>query len=177
MDTIVKQVRALHTIAGEFSAYAMLPGLQPESRDPVEFMRATLEPYRSAPAPEIELVENYEATPHVLIDERVLGRAVINLVENALQAMPDGGRLTISVRADESRGQALLTVRDSGEGLRPEVRRRLFEPYFSTKSSGTGLGLAIMRRAVEAHEGEIEVESEHGCGTAFVICLPFGRES
>ena len=176
LDTIIKQVRALHTIAGEFSAYAKLPGLQAESVDPVEFMRSTLEPYRSAPAPRIELVEQYEPTPHASIDERVLGRAVINLVENALQAMPDGGRLTISVRPDDTRRQALLSVRDTGQGLLPEVRRRLFEPYFSTKSSGTGLGLAIMRRAVEAHEGEIEVESEYGCGTAFVIRLPFSPE-
>ena len=102
---------------------------------------------------------------------------MINLVENAMQAMPDGGRLTISVRPDEERRQALLSVRDTGQGLLPEVRRRLFEPYFSTKSSGTGLGLAIMRRAVEAHEGEIEVESEYGRGSAFVIRLPFSHEA
>ncbi len=102
---------------------------------------------------------------------------MINLVENARQAMPDGGRLTVGVQPDPVRRQALLSVRDTGEGLLPEVRRRLFEPYFSTKSSGTGLGLAIMRRAVEAHEGEIEVESEYGSGTTFVIRLPYSDEA
>jgi signal transduction histidine kinase/HAMP domain-containing protein len=172
LETIIKQVRALHTIAGEFSAYARLPDLQPESTDPVEFMRETLEPYRNAPAPGVELVEAYRNAPVVSIDRRVLARAVINLLENALQAMPEGGTLTVGVQADAARKQVLLSVQDTGIGLLPEVRRRLFEPYFSTKSSGTGLGLAILRRAVEAHHGEVEVESALGQGSRFVIRLP-----
>ena len=68
--------------------------------------------------------------------------------------------------------EVAIAVEDSGTGLDPEVRRRLFEPYFSTKSSGTGLGLAIVRRAVEAHQGRIEVRSELGQGTSIRIVLP-----
>ena len=92
--------------------------------------------------------------------ERVLARAVVNLVENALQAMDAGGHLTISVAHDPRTDEVELSVADTGHGLGPEVRSRLFEPYFSTKSSGTGLGLAISRRAVEVHGGSIEVSSE-----------------
>jgi len=97
---------------------------------------------------------------------------VINLIENALQAMPEGGRLRVWVRGDARRGAVSLGVSDTGGGLDPEARKRLFEPYFSTKSAGTGLGLPIVRRAVEAHHGRIEVASEPGRGTSFEILLP-----
>ena len=97
---------------------------------------------------------------------------MVNLIENALQAMSDGGTLTVAVAPDDERNEVVLTVADTGVGLSAEVRRRLFEPYFSTKSSGTGLGLAIARRAVEAHQGRIEVEAREGRGTAFRIHLP-----
>ena len=83
-----------------------------------------------------------------------------------------GGTLTVAVAPAEGADEIVLTVADTGVGLSPEVRRRLFEPYFSTKSSGTGLGLAIARRAVEAHHGRIEVEDRDGGGTAFRIHLP-----
>jgi two-component system nitrogen regulation sensor histidine kinase NtrY len=172
LETVIKQVRTLYQIAGEFSAYAKLPALAPEPADPVAFLRATLGPYRAAKPQGVEIVERYEPTGSVAIDGKVLARAVINLVENALHAMPDGGTLTISVRADEERGLARISVADTGTGLDPGVRKRLFEPYFSTKSSGTGLGLAIVRRAVEAHQGSIDVESERGRGTTFHIRLP-----
>jgi two-component system nitrogen regulation sensor histidine kinase NtrY len=172
LETIIKQVRMLYQIAGEFSAYAKLPSLAPEPADPVAFVRTTIGPYRAAKPPDIELEESYEPTGQVNIDAKVLSRAVLNLVENALQAMPDGGTLELSVRPDEAGEAAVLAVRDTGSGLDPDVQKKLFEPYFSTKSFGTGLGLAIVLRAVEAHRGTIEVESELGSGTTFTIRLP-----
>jgi two-component system nitrogen regulation sensor histidine kinase NtrY len=172
LETVIKQVRNLYDIAGEFSAYAKLPDLKPEPLDPVAFMRATIGPYRASGLSHVELDERYEPSGTVAIDPKVLGRAVVNLVENALEAMPDGGRLTISVGPDEARGEVVLAVGDTGIGLDPEVRRRLFEPYFSTKSSGTGLGLAIVRRAVEAHHGRIELNTAVAGGTTFEIRLP-----
>ncbi len=172
LETIIKQVRMLYQIAGEFSAYAKLPSLAPEPADPVAFVRATIGPYRAAKPPNVELVERYEPTGQVAIDSKVLSRALLNLVENALQAMPGGGTLELSVRPDEETDEAVLAVRDTGSGLDPDVQKKLFEPYFSTKSSGTGLGLAIVLRSVEAHKGTIEVESELGRGTTFRIRLP-----
>jgi signal transduction histidine kinase/HAMP domain-containing protein len=171
IDTVIKQVRTLYEIAGEFSTYAKLPVLTPEPHDPVEFMREMLSPYRSSAIEGIELVEDYEESPAVAIDYRVLTRAVVNLIQNAIQAMPDGGQLRVSVQPT-TRDRVEIGVRDTGIGLDPEVTRRLFEPYFSTKSSGTGLGLAITLRAVEAHQGTIEVDSESGRGTSFRILLP-----
>ena len=99
--------------------------------------------------PGITIAENYDATTTIAADSKVLSRAVINLIENALHAMPEGGTLTVGATDDAGNGNVALTVADTGPGLDAEVRRRLFEPYFSTKSSGTGLGLAIARRAVE----------------------------
>jgi len=171
LDTVIKQVRTLYGIAGEFSTYARLPDLQPEPLDAVEFMRKTIDPYRASGLRRVELVEHYEPSGTVAIDSKVLGRAMVNLVENALEAMPDGGRLTIAVGPDEALGEVLFAVSDTGVGIDPEARRRLFEPYFSTKSSGTGLGLAIVRRAVEAHHGHIEIKTDDD-GTTFEIRLP-----
>jgi len=171
IETVIKQVRTLYEIAGEFSTYAKLPVLKREPHDPAEFMRETMSPYRSSTLAGIELVETYDDVPKVAIDYRVLSRAVVNLIENAIQAMPDGGRLDVSVSAPN--GEVVeIGVDDNGVGLDPEVRRRLFEPYFSTKSSGTGLGLAIARSAIEAHQGTIEVDSALGKGTRFRIRLP-----
>lgn len=172
LDTIIKQVRALYEIAGEFSAYAKLPALAPEPTDPIEFMRSAIRPYLAVGPPGVTIEERYEPSPAVSIDRRVLSRAVINLVENALQAMPDGGKLTVAVAHDERDAEVVLSVIDTGVGLTAEVHARLFEPYFSTKSAGTGLGLAIVRRAVEAHDGRIDVESAPRRGTAFHIRLP-----
>ena len=86
--------------------------------------------------------------------------------------MPEGGTLGVGVAASEGSESVELSVSDTGPGLGREVRRRLFEPYFSTKSSGTGLGLAIVRRAVEAHGGVIEVTSVPDRGTTFRLRLP-----
>jgi signal transduction histidine kinase len=107
-----------------------------------------------------------------LADRRVLGRALINLIENALHAMNGQGTLSLAVQPGESPGHVRMSVRDTGPGIADEVRGRLFEPYFSTKSAGTGLGLAIVQRAIQAHDGMIEVETEPGRGTAFHVVLP-----
>ncbi len=172
LETILKQVRALYGIAGEFSAFAKLPDLAPEPTDPVAFMREVIAPYRAGSPLGVTIEESYEPAPPVRIDRRVLSRALVNLVENALQAMERGGTLSVAVRGSQNNGSVELIVSDSGPGLDARARRRLFEPYFSTKSSGTGLGLAIVRRAVEAHRGQITVWSEQGRGTAFTISLP-----
>jgi signal transduction histidine kinase len=117
----------------------------------------------------------------VLGDPAALEQAVVNLVVNACDAMPEGGTLTIrtalAVEADE-RGEvasrAVLEVRDTGAGIPDEVRARIFEPYFTTKpgAKGTGLGLVQVHRAVSASEGTIDVESAPGRGTCFRVSLP-----
>ncbi len=171
IENVTKQVRALREIAAEFSAYAKLPTLRTEPTDPVAFLGEIAATYRSGRPPGVAVEERYEPASPIAADRRVLGRAIVNLVENALQAMPDGGTLTFAVHPSPG-GGTTLTVADTGVGLDPSAQRHLFQPYFSTKSSGTGLGLAIVRRSVEAHGGTIVVESAKGKGTAFHIRLP-----
>jgi signal transduction histidine kinase len=103
------------------------------------------------------------------IDSAMLRRALLNLSFNAIDAMPQGGRL--SIRAYETPGAAHIDVADTGPGIPADALPRLFEPFFTTKSSGTGLGLAIVRRICEAHEGEITVDSSAE-GARFCIRIP-----
>ncbi|MCU0623611.1 MAG: ATP-binding protein [Gemmatimonadaceae bacterium] len=113
-------------------------------------------------------------------DEDLLVRAVLNLALNAVQAMPDGGTLALAVSTDAARvpreaahlgDVAIVTVRDTGPGLAPEVRERIFQPFITTKAGGHGLGLPVTHRAIEAHRGVIGVETGPG-GTCFTLCLP-----
>jgi signal transduction histidine kinase len=94
----------------------------------------------------------------------------LNLVLNGMQAMPEGGTLTIEASADDH--SLFLNVADSGTGIPPDDFPKIFDAYFTTKATGSGLGLAIARRIVEAHGGKIVAESEPGRGSRFRITLP-----
>jgi signal transduction histidine kinase len=108
--------------------------------------------------------------PLLKADREYLRQTLLNLVLNGLQAMPDGGTLTLEANA--SNGNLLITITDTGVGISQENLPRIFEPYFTTKPKGSGLGLAIARRIVEAHGGTIAVSSEAGQGCRFRISLP-----
>jgi two-component system, sporulation sensor kinase E len=114
-------------------------------------------------------------TPDVLADEEQLWQAVLNLIRNALDAMPGGGTLTVRTHA-ESR-YAELQIADTGEGMTAEQVRQLFVPFFSTKSNGTGLGLAMAQQIVAEHGGRIECTSVVGEGTTFTLRLPLNGEA
>ena len=164
LETIVRNVKELRDISGAFSTYAKIPELTLETIDPAAFLREVAAPYRAAPPPGVSIVERHAAAHEILADTRILRRAIVNLIENALQAMPEGGTLVVA-SGPGAPGEVVLDIQDTGAGLTPAARARLFEPYFSTKSSGTGLGLAIVRRVVLGHGGTIEVQSEEGRGT------------
>jgi signal transduction histidine kinase len=170
LDTIVRNVKELRDISGAFSTYARIPELTLSPVDPEAFLHEIAAPYRAAPPPSVSIVERHDGAPPILADTKILARAVVNLIENAIQAMPHGGTLTIGSHSAAT-GEVVLTVSDTGSGLSADARARLFEPYFSTKSSGTGLGLAIARRVVLGHGGAIDVASEPGRGTTFSIRL------
>jgi two-component system nitrogen regulation sensor histidine kinase GlnL len=113
--------------------------------------------------------------PLVLADASLMERVFVNLVENAIQAMPTGGHLTVSVQAADRGPQGAfldIKVADSGNGIPEEHRKRIFDPYFTTRADGTGLGLAICKRIVTVHRGAISVESFPGTGTIFTVTLP-----
>ena len=105
-------------------------------------------------------------------DAGLLKQAFLNLVLNALQAMPQGGVLT--VESGISGGMVVVRIADTGVGISEENRKRLFSPFFTTKKNGTGLGLAITYRIVENHRGTIDVSSELGKGTTFMVKIPVG---
>ncbi|HJL15740.1 MAG TPA: ATP-binding protein [Sandaracinaceae bacterium LLY-WYZ-13_1] len=112
-------------------------------------------------------------------DEALLRHALINIVDNALQAMPDGGTLTVSCRNTELDGRPCVSVdfHDTGEGMDTLVRSRARDPFFTTRQSGTGLGLAIVDRVARAHGGRVELESRHGRGTRVSFVVPRDRSS
>ncbi|MEK7282462.1 MAG: ATP-binding protein, partial [Acidobacteriota bacterium] len=176
LDNIQKQVEVLRQIAFEFSTYARLPHLQPEPVPVGELLDEALGPYTAAAPAGIQVRRDVPSgLPRILVDRAIMVRALVNLIENALQAMPQGGALLVSARpADGPSGEArvAIEVRDTGCGIPEALLPRLFEPYFSTKSGGTGLGLGLARRAVEEHGGTIEVRSREGSGTVVTLALP-----
>ena len=111
-----------------------------------------------------------EPLPAVWADRDQAVQVLLNLVRNALEAMPQGGTLRVSARAE--RGGVSLSVADTGPGIAPEDLPRLFEPYFTRKEGGTGLGLAIAQRIAEEHGGRLEVASAPGQGATFTLWLP-----
>jgi signal transduction histidine kinase len=108
--------------------------------------------------------------PPVRVDRNYFKQLLLNLILNGIQAMPDGGILTLEAKA--ARGNLTLSVADTGVGISREALPRIFEPYFTTKANGSGLGLAIARRIVEAHGGRITAESEVGRGSRFQVSIP-----
>jgi signal transduction histidine kinase len=113
--------------------------------------------------------------PRVNLHQDLFKQALLNLLLNAAQAMPEGGQLTIQA-AHEPSGVCLSLI-DTGAGMGPEVLSRLFRPFFSTKPGGTGLGLATSRRIIRAHGGSLSVQSEVSRGTKFTIRLPVELEN
>jgi len=173
------------------------------SNDFLRFARIKELDFQPASIPEVveELVEFFEPTarqsnieiecylpadlPRLRLDRELFKQALLNLLLNAQQAMPAGGRVTIQakpvansvVSAPQSairnpQSAIELCVIDTGKGMSPEVVAKAFEPFYSTRSGGTGLGLATARKIVEAHGGSIELESAEGRGTKFTIHLP-----
>jgi two-component system sensor histidine kinase HydH len=119
----------------------------------------------------LELAVGPDADTFVF-DPDLIHQALLNLYLNALEAMPQGGRLTVAADLDNHGTCLLIGVRDTGCGISADGVNQIFDPYFTTKSTGTGLGLAIVHNIVEAHGGEIHVESDPGQGTVFRLSLP-----
>jgi signal transduction histidine kinase len=107
-----------------------------------------------------------------MLDRNLFARALTNVIENALHAMPGGGSLTIHASSQDAAAGVVVDITDTGVGMDAEAVARIFEPYFSTKAIGTGLGLTIAKRNIELTGGTIRVTSAKGVGTTVTITLP-----
>lgn len=121
----------------------------------------------------VTVVQQLESDlPLLPLDPELIRNCILNLVSNGADAMPDGGRITLTARLDQQGGGMLLGFEDQGCGMTEEQQQKIFQPYFTSKEAGIGLGLAITERIVKAHGGDIAVKSEVGKGTVFTISIP-----
>ncbi len=123
----------------------------------------------------VQLINSIESSLEVNVDVAKIKRVFINLVNNAVDAMPDGGK--IEIKSQANKGNIQITFSDTGKGITQENLGKLWKPLFTTKTKGIGLGLVICKRFVEAHNGSITVTSEEGKGTTFRISLPIAKEN
>jgi len=175
--TLLAELANLKAIINRFSDFSKMPQPQRQLTNVNEIVRGVIKLFEAQLTAQnvtarIELDERAPATD---ADPAQLHRALQNLVLNALDAMPQGGVLT--VRTAYSNGVLRLEVSDTGSGLTPEESARLFTPYYTTKQHGTGLGLAIVQSVVSDHGGTISVESQPGHGATFRIELQNGASA
>ncbi len=172
LTIVVDEVDGLSRLTTDLLTFARPPAperalcdLVAVVRGEADFLRAELEETG------VTLRETYAAPAWTTLDAAQIGRALRNLLLNAAQAMPDGGRLSLSVQAAPNDAFE-LAVSDTGPGVPEAIQARLWEPFFTTKARGTGLGLAQVKQVVEAHDGAIHVEDAPGGGARFVLRLP-----
>ena len=171
-QTIINQVEELKRLVSEFSSFARVPIVQKARNDIVKMVREILVFYEES--------HNYITFHNVThgdiplfeFDLKQMKRVLINLLENSITVLPDGGNIEIAVSYDKEKQVVYLAVSDNGPGVADNDKLRLFEPYFSTKKSGTGLGMAIASTIVSDHGGQITVTDNEPTGAVFTVELP-----
>ncbi|HEB51499.1 MAG TPA: HAMP domain-containing protein [Desulfobulbus sp.] len=170
--TVVQQVDEIKRLVSEFSDFARMPRVKKKPGDIVEMARDTLVLYKEGHK---HITFSLNADPDIpafSFDPVQIKRVLINLLDNAVGVMPEGGEITITLSCNREENTVRMTVADTGPGITERVKLRLFEPYFSTRKSGTGLGLAITHTIVTEHNGSIRVLDNKPSGTVFTVELP-----
>jgi two-component system, NtrC family, nitrogen regulation sensor histidine kinase NtrY len=171
-QTIINQVEELKRLVSEFSSFARMPIVQKSPNDLVKMVKEILVFYEeSHPYITFDLKTEQEI-PRFNFDLTQMKRVLINLLENSIAVLSEGGIIEIIISCDQEKDVVLLEVRDNGPGVSDEDKHRLFEPYFSTKKSGTGLGLAIANTVVSDHGGQIRISDNIPTGAIFTVELP-----
>ena len=174
MGLMRRQVEHLRQIAGDFYEFTGGRKARPEAVEVTAVLEEVLDLHDAWALERGVVAERDGQDATVWADRGKLLRVLVNLVSNAIQAMPEGGSLQASTAVEN--GSVTISIRDTGTGLTAEARAHLFEPYFTTKSEGTGLGLAISKRALEEMGGEIELTgAPDGPGTVARVRLPLHR--
>ncbi|MCH6544698.1 MAG: PAS domain S-box protein [Deltaproteobacteria bacterium] len=171
-STIIKQVEELKNLVDEFSNFARLPTAKLAPNDLNQVVKEALFLFKEGHKDLEFRFDRQGDLPLLELDREQIKRVLINLLDNAVAVVGEGGRIEISTEYDPSLGIVHLEVADNGCGMSPEVRENIFEPYFSTKKDGTGLGLAIVSAIVSDHRGYIRVRPNEPTGTRFIIELP-----
>jgi two-component system nitrogen regulation sensor histidine kinase NtrY len=170
--TIVSEVEALKGLVDEFSQFARMPAPRAVDTDLHELLEEALALYRGV-LPEVAFRTRFAGDlPRVPADREQLRRVVLNLVDNAIEAMDRRGTIEVETQHDPAGRVVRIIVADDGPGIAPGDRDKLFLPYYSTKRRGSGLGLAIVRRIVAEHGGRISVSDRTPHGARFEIELP-----
>lgn len=177
-STIIKQVEELKNLVDEFSNFARLPVAELVPGDLNEVVKEALFLYTEGhKGIDFQFVRKGGDLPPVELDREQIIRALINLLDNAVAAVGGKGRIEVSTAYDSSLGVVYLEVADNGCGISPEMKERIFEPYFSTKEEGTGLGLTIVSAIVSDHRGYIRMRQNEPRGTRFIIELPVSKKA
>ncbi|MET0689536.1 MAG: ATP-binding protein, partial [Candidatus Binatia bacterium] len=174
--TIIQQVDELKNLVNEFSQFARLPSAQPMPNDLNEIVNEALVLFKEGHHG-IEFHFGAGDLPPVEVDRDQMKRVLMNLLDNAVAAVEGRGEIKLATSYERARGVVTLEVADNGCGLAPELRTKIFEPYFSTKENGTGLGLTIVSQIVEDHRGYIRAWPNDPQGTRITIELPAHRDT
>jgi signal transduction histidine kinase len=175
INVVQEQCDRLQKMLADFLRFARVQNLQLTPGDLNDLISRVLN-FISPQAAEqnVEVVKYLSSDlPGILLDEETLYAALLNLVINALQAMPEGGTLTVRTRL--TRLGVALDLIDTGCGMSDETAIRMFEPFYTTKDGGSGLGLSLAQKIIAAHAGRIDVQSELGRGTQFTLEFPMPK--
>jgi two-component system nitrogen regulation sensor histidine kinase NtrY len=171
-NMIIDQVEGLKRLVNEFSSYARMPAPHPKPSSIKEIIQESVSLYKETEK-DIKLVFNPTVeVPPISLDKEQMKRVMINLLDNAVDAIDGDGEIVIDLSYDEEQQKVQIQVTDDGKGIPAENKDHLFEPYFSTKKHGTGLGLAIVSTIISDHDGSIRVQDREPRGTQFIIELP-----
>ena len=169
LEGVAKNVEYINKIVQDLQDYAKPNVPVAKETDLEELCQTVL--FKNGVPKNIEATCNInDDSKKIITDQSMLQRILSNLANNAVQAMPKGGKITLSAHGEA--GSTVIEVQDSGGGISEEVKSKLFKPLFTTKAKGQGFGLAVVKRLTEALGGTVTYESELGKGTTFIIHLP-----
>jgi signal transduction histidine kinase/putative methionine-R-sulfoxide reductase with GAF domain len=177
LKVIEEEIHRINEIVDQFLRFAkpVPPLLQKAELIPI--VEETLQLLRpQIEKQEIGIQKEFQPLPPILMDREQMKQVILNLLLNAVQAMPKGGHLSLRGVIPEGDRWIKLSIQDSGIGIPNEDMGKLFDPFFSTKEGGVGLGLSIAHRIIDQHRGKIEVENAPAKGTLFTVWLPFQKE-
>jgi signal transduction histidine kinase len=173
LDIIGREVKTANRIITDLMNFVRSKNLKVDSVDPGALLRHSLERARIPEDVDVHMDVNGDL-PTIEADGDKAGQVFLNLLDNAVEAMPQGGDLYID--AEAGKDGVVFTFEDTGVGIPPENAEKVFEPLFTTKTKGIGLGLSIVKLLVEAHGGDVCVQSEEGQGAHFTVRLPYQEE-